>query len=600
MRPASSSMAVAGRRGRSSTFPAWHGAARAAVVGAIGLVTATAVACAPVATTTVADGPMVDVGRLAIGAEAAVVSVDGHATQVGIDVMRAGGNAIDAAIAVGFALAVTHPQAGNIGGGGFMVLHLADENRYTTLDFREMAPGASDPQMYLGEDGRPVRGLNYVGWQAPGVPGTVAGFAKAHAQWGKLSWARLLRPAIRLAEEGFLVNPYLAASFARVAQTFQRFDGSAAAFLRDGRPYQAGDMLVQPDLAWSLRQIAEHGPSAFYEGEIADRIVAAMEANDGLITKEDLAAYVAHEREPIRGTYRGYEVISMPPPSSGGTILVEMLNMLETFDFTGLEPESPEVVHLLAETMRQAYLDRATHLGDADFADVPVERLISKTYGRELASSVPRDHARASADLGEMILVAAESPETTHYSVVDGSGNAVSLTYTIEAGFGAKVVAPGTGFLLNNEMGDFNAWPGVTDERGYIGTDANLIEPRKRPLSSMTPTILAREGRPVALIGSPGGKTIINTVLRVIVGLVDFEQGLVDAVATARVHHQWMPDRLSLEPTFDPATVERLRQMGHELGRSRLQGDAHCIYIYDDGARLAVADARRAGSAAAY
>ncbi len=559
-----------------------------------------AVACAPVATTTVADGPMVDVGRLAIGAEAAVVSVDGHATQVGIDVMRAGGNAIDAAIAVGFALAVTHPQAGNIGGGGFMVLHLADENRYTTLDFREMAPGASDPQMYLGEDGRPVRGLNYVGWQAPGVPGTVAGFAKAHAQWGKLSWARLLRPAIRLAEEGFLVNPYLAASFARVAQTFQRFEGSAAAFLRDGRPYQAGDMLVQPDLAWSLRQIAEHGPSAFYEGEIADRIVAAMEANDGLITKEDLAAYVAHEREPIRGTYRGYEVISMPPPSSGGTILVEMLNMLETFDFTGLEPESPEVVHLLAETMRQAYLDRATHLGDADFADVPVERLTSKTYGRELASSVPRDHARASADLGEMILVAAESPETTHYSVVDGSGNAVSLTYTIEAGFGAKVVAPGTGFLLNNEMGDFNAWPGVTDERGYIGTDANLIEPRKRPLSSMTPTILAREGRPVALIGSTGGKTIINTVLRVIVGLVDFEQGLVDAVATARVHHQWMPDRLSLEPTFDPATVERLRQMGHELGRSRLQGDAHCIYIYDDGARLAVADARRAGSAAAY
>jgi gamma-glutamyltranspeptidase/glutathione hydrolase len=543
----------------------------------------------------------VDAGRTAIGSHGAVVSVDGHATQVGLQVLRDGGNAIDAAIAVGLALAVTHPQAGNLGGGGFMVIYLADEDRYTTMDFRERAPRAATATMYLGDDGRPVRGANYVGWRAVGVPGTVAGFATAHERWGKLPWRRLVEPAYELAAEGFLVAPYLAASFARVAATFRRYPSSAAAFLdADGNPYAAGTRFRQPDLAWSLGEIARGGADAFYRGPIAERLTTAMEQHGGLIDRTDLASYEPVEREPVRGSYRGYEIVSMGPPSSGGTALVEMLNILENFELAALDPRSPEVVHLLGESMRQAYLDRAIWLGDADFGDVPVATLTDKEYARGLADAVPRDRARSSAELGEAILTPPESEETTHYSVVDAAGNAVSTTYTIEAGFGAKVVAEGTGFLLNNEMGDFNEWPGVTNERGYVGTPPNQIAPGKRPLSSMTPTILARNGRPVALIGSPGGKTIINTVLRVISGIVDHGLTLPDAVDLPRVHHQWMPDLLRLEDGFPDATRERLTSLGHELGPARLQGDAHCIWVMPDGARLAVADRRRHGAAAAY
>lgn len=543
----------------------------------------------------------VDMGRMAIGASAAVVSVDGHATRAGLEILRSGGNAIDAAIGVGLALAVTHPQAGNIGGGGFMVLYLADEARFTTLDFREKAPSVASANMYLGQDGRPVRGMSHVGWQAVGVPGTVAGFAAAHARWGELPWERLVAPAIKLAREGFVVGPYLAGSLARVAPTLRRYEASAAAFLHpDGRAYEAGERLRQPDLAWSLEQIAQHGAEAFYRGAIATRLVAAMEANGGLISANDLAAYSAIERPPVTGTYRGHEIVSMGPPSSGGTVLVEMLNMLETVDVAAMDPNSPELVHQLAETMRQGYLDRALYLGDADHYDVPVQKLVSKEYAKSLAANIPSDRARRSADMGAAVLSPAESPETTHYSVVDAAGNAVSITYTIEAGFGAKVVAPGTGFLLNNEMGDFNEWPGVTNERGYIGTEPNQIAPGKRPLSSMTPTIVARDGRPIALVGSPGGKTIINTVLRVVVNLIDFGMDLPSAVDAPRAHHQWMPDQLRLEAGFPAATVDRLRELGHTVAPARIQGDTHCIYVYPDGARLAVADRRRSGAAAAY
>lgn len=541
-------------------------------------------------------------GSTAIGAEGAVVSVEGHATAIGLDVLREGGNAIDAAIAVGLALAVTHPQAGNLGGGGFMVIYLAEEERFTTLDFREMAPAAAHPELYLGEDGRPVRGANYVGWKAVGIPGTVAGFEQAHRKWGRLEWRRLVEPALDLARDGFLVDPYLASSFERVAPTFRRFESSAEAFLRaDGTSIAAGQRFRQPDLAWSLGQIADRGAEAFYRGPIAERLVAAMDANGGLITAEDLAGYRAVEREPVRGEYRGWEIISMGPPSSGGTVLVEMLNLLENFELAELEPEGPELVHRMTEAMRQAYHDRARFLGDADFGDVPVERLTSKSYAEELAADIASDRARSSAELGAPILTPAESMETTHYSIVDGDGNAVSTTYTIEAGFGAKVVAPGTGFLLNNEMGDFNEWPGVTDERGRIGTEPNLIAPGKRPLSSMTPTILARDGRPIALIGSPGGKTIINTVLRIIVNVVDFGMSLPDAVAAPRFHHQWMPDTLFVEAAFPESVRDALRALGHEVRAGfRVQGDAHTIWIYPDGARLAVADRRRSGAAAAY
>ena len=369
----------------------------------------TAIACGPVSAPPVSES-LVDVGHGAIGASGAVVSVDGHATQIGLEVLKAGGNAIDAAIAVGLALAVTYPQAGNLGGGGFMVIYLEDEERYTTLDFREKAPEAATPTMYMGQDNRPIDGLNGRGWLAVGVPGTVAGFAKAHRQWGRLPWSRLVQPAIRLASDGFFVNPGLAASFARVAEVLGQFPGSAGAFLHaDGSPYEAGELFVQPDLAWSLRQLAAYGEDAFYRGGIADRLVAGMEATGGLITRADLDSYTAVERPPVRGTYRGDEIISMGPPSSGGTALIEMLNILETFDLSRLDESSSEFLHLQIEAMRQAYLDRAQHLGDADFVTVPIKRLTSKTYAAEVAEVIPRDHARKSADLGGEILVAAES-----------------------------------------------------------------------------------------------------------------------------------------------------------------------------------------------
>jgi gamma-glutamyltranspeptidase/glutathione hydrolase len=538
---------------------------------------------------------------LAIGSNGAVASVDGFATDIGLEVLKDGGNAIDAAIAVGFALAVTHPAAGNIGGGGFMTIYLADEDRYTNFDFRERAPLAATPDMYLGEDGTPVRGLNYRGWLAPGVPGTVAGFELAHDTYGRLQWGRLVEPAVRLAEDGILLTPYLAESLANAAETFEPFPATKKAFLRpDGTPHSSGDLLQQPDLAWSLSQIKEHGAAAFYTGEIGQRLTAGMAENGGLITMEDLAAYEAEEREPVRGTYRGYEIISMPPPSSGGTILIEMLNILETFDLSPYDANDPAAIHLMVEAMRQGYLDRATYLGDADFVEVPVDRLTSKEYAREVAAGIEPLRARRSADLGAEILVASESPETTHYSVVDAWGNVVSTTYTIEAGYGSRAMAEGTGFLLNNEMSDFNVWPGVTDHRGFIGTEPNQIAPGKRMLSSMTPTIVAKDGKPMLVVGSPGGKTIINTVFRVIVNVIDFGLSLPDAVRAPRVHHQWMPDNVRLEAASSPEAVDTLRRFGHDASGRGLQGDAHCIFIYPDGARLAVADPRRNGAAGAY
>lgn len=547
--------------------------------------------------------PLESIGHVAVGARGAVVSVDGFATQVGLEVLEDGGSAVDAAVAVGFALAVTHPAAGNLGGGGFMVLYLAAEDRYTTLDFREKAPLAATRDMYLGEDGRPVRGLNRRGWLAPGVPGTVAGFWKAHGQWGELPWQRLVDPAVRLADEGIRLAPYLAESLVDVAPTFEGFPASQEAFFKpDGSAYEVGELLRQPDLAWTLRQIRDGGADAFYRGEIARRLARAMEENGGLIDLEDLDRYEAVEREPIVGTYRGFDIVSMGPPSSGGVAIVEMLNILENFELDAHGPNAPETVHLLVEAMRQAYLDRATHLGDVDFVNVPIERLTSKEYAAEAAATIPRSRARRSAELGETILSPPESTETTHYSVVDEAGNMVSLTYTIEAGYGSRAMAPGTGFLLNNEMGDFNAWPGVTDERGrYIGTEPNLIAPEKRMLSSMSPTIVGRQGKPILAVGSPGGKSIINTVLRVIVNVIDFEMVLPDAVAAPRVHHQWLPDAVWMEEGFPAATRGVLARMGHTLDDDRdVQGDAHCIFVTPEDALLAVADSRRSGAAAAY
>lgn len=551
----------------------------------------------PVATSVAVAGA----DNVAFGSAGAVATVDAYATQVGIDVLKDGGNAIDAAIAVGFALAVTHPAAGNIGGGGFMTIYVADEDRYTTFDFREKAPLAATANMYMLDDGTADRGGGHVGWTAVGVPGTVAGFALAHERLGSLPWQRLVQPAVELAGDGIVLGSYLAGSLASAARRFEPYPASLHAFQRaDGTPYEAGETLVQPDLAWSLQQIAADGPEAFYRGEIAERLTAAMADNGGLITMEDLAAYEAKEREPIRGTYRGYEIISMPPPSSGGTVLVEMLNILENFDLSGYQATDAEVAHLLIEAMRQGYLDRATYLGDADFIDVPLGMLTAKEYAAEKAALIAPGEARSSTALGAAIITAPESPETTHYSVVDAAGNVVSTTYTIEQGYGSKAMAPGTGFLLNNEMGDFNTWPGMTRGRN-IGTEPNLIAPGKRMLSSMTPTIVARDGKPIMAVGSPGGKTIINTVLRVVVNVIDFDMSLQDAVAAPRIHHQWLPDSTSLEGDFPAASLEALAAMGHVLSERRgIQGDAHSIFILPDGTRVAVADPRRNGAAAAY
>ena len=539
--------------------------------------------------------------NVAAGSSAAVASVDAHATQIGLEVMRDGGNAIDAAIAVGFALAVTHPAAGNIGGGGFMTIYVAAEDRYTTFDFREKAPLAATANMYMLPDGTEDRGGGHVGWTAVGVPGTVAGFALAHERLGTLPWERLVEPAVRLAGDGIVLGEYLADGLSGAARRFEDYPASLEVFLKpDGTPYAAGETLVQPDLAWSLQQIAEGGPDAFYRGEIAGRLTRAMADNGGLITMEDLAAYEAQERAPIRGTYRGYDIVSMGPPSSGGVALVEMLNILENFELGNHQASDPEVAHLMIEAMRQGYLDRATYLGDMDFVDVPTARLTSKEYAAEKAALIPLDHARGSEELGAAVLTPPESTETTHYSVVDAAGNVVATTYTLEQSYGSKAMAPGTGFLLNNEMGDFNTWPGPT--RGSnIGTDANLIAPGKRMLSSMTPTIVARDGRPIAAIGSPGGKTIINTVLRLVVNLVDFDMSLADAVAAPRLHHQWMPDEATLEETFPDAVLTALAALGHTLNDRRgIQGDAHSVFIAPDGTRIAVADPRRSGAAMAY
>ena len=447
-----------------------------------------------------------------------VVSQNRIASEVGAEVLREGGNAVDAAVATAFALAVTHPTAGNIGGGGFLVWRprTGDPLAY---DFREKAPASATPDMWL-RDGEYSFELHHLSHRAVGVPGTVAGLRLAWEQQGSLPWERLVRPAVELAEEGFEVTHGLAASLARVLDRMGRYPASVAQFSKDGVPYEAGEILRQPDLAASLERILENGVAGFYEGRTAELLVAEMEAGDGLITHEDLKAYRAVVRAPIRSTYRGVEIISMPPPSSGGTVLALMLNILEGYDLAENGFGSAQNLHLMAEAMRRAYADRALHLGDPDFNPaIPIARLTSKNYAEELRGTI-RDGS-ASVSSPTSFEWGAESGETTHFSVVDRERNAVSLTYTLEFGYGSGIVVPGAGFLLNNEMGDFNGAPGLTDERGLIGTDPNLAEGGKRMLSSMTPTIVTKDGELFMVTGTPGGRTIINTVMQTILNVVD-------------------------------------------------------------------------------
>ena len=530
-----------------------------------------------------------------------VVCVSTPACDAGASVLAKGGNAVDAAVATAFALAVTYPSAGNIGGGGFMIVR-TPAGKVTSFDYRERAPLTSTQTMYLGPDGQIVRALTNAGYLAPGVPGTVRGLELAHKKFGKLPWKDLVAPAVSLAE-GFTMSASLARSLNREIQgPMAPFPASLAAFGKPGGgDWVEGDRLVQSDLAKTLRAIAKDGPNAFYKGWIADRIAQDMKANGGLITKQDLAAYKARERTPIRGTYKGYEIVSMPPPSSGGVALIEMLNILEAYDLKAKGLLTPPALHLQIEAMRRAYVDRARYLGDPDFVDVPVAKLTSKDHARTVATSIDETKASASVGLGKDILTApaTEPDETTHFSVIDRDGLAVTNTYTLEGGFGSHVVVKGAGFLLNNEMGDFNRKPGETNLTGDIGTAANLIAPGKRMLSSMTPTMVVRDGKLVLITGSPGGRTIINTVFTIVLGVTEYGLNGRQAVDLARMHHQWLPDRATLEVGAVPeATVAALKAMGHEIRIQGRQGDAHSIWIAPDGTAYGVEDKRTPDSKA--
>ena len=520
-----------------------------------------------------------------------VVSEQWRASEVGRDVLAAGGNAVDAAIATGLALAVTHPAAGNVGGGGFMVIRFPNGTT-TAIDFREKAPLAADPDMWLDENGEYSAQMHHYSHKAVGVPGTVAGFDKAHKLYGSMNWERLVYPSVVLAEDGFEVSEGLAGGLSRLIGRMERYPATVAAFSNSGTALQEGELLVQSDLGQTLRRVMLSGRDGFYRGETARLIAEEMARGGGLITEADLELYQARERAPVRGSYRGYEIISMPPPSSGGVAMVTMLNILEGYDLSSMGHNTTPYIHLLAESMRRAFRDRAQYLADADFVDVPLQRLTSKEHAREIGRDISLERATASAP--SQIAQGYESTETTHYSVVDGNGMAVSVTYTLEAGYGSGIVVPGAGFLLNNEMGDFNAGPGLTDERGLIGTTPNLARPQQRMLSSMTPSIVAKDGRLVAVVGSPGGRTIINTVLQVVLNVIDFGMNIQEAVNAPRLHHQWLPDRIRIEEDgTSPYTVEQLQAMGHTVQMGGRQGLAHSIMIdARTGERLGAADPR--------
>jgi len=507
-----------------------------------------------------------------------VISASDIASRIGAAVLTDGGNAVDAAVATAFALAVTHPTAGNIGGGGFL-LHRAATGDIAAYDFREAAPASAAPTMFL-KDGKYDADIHHNSYLSVGVPGTVAGLHLAWKEKGRLPWKRLVEPAVALARNGFPVSDGLARSLAAVLPLMQKYPSSVAQFSKNGVPYSEGEVFKQPVLASTLQRIASEGPAGFYDGSTAAAFERDMRAHGGLITREDLKRYTAVRRTPIRGTYRGLEVIAMPPPTSGGVALIEMLNILEAYDLSSMSAGSAAAVHLMAESMKRAFADRAAWLGDPDFnQDMPITRLLSKSYARDLQKTINLERAAKSSPA--TFEWPRESAETTHLSIVDSERNAVSMTYTLEQAYGVKIVLPGGGFLLNNEMGDFNAGPGLTTSEGLIGTSPNLAQPGKRILSSMSPTILVKDGRLFMVTGSPGGRTIINTVLETIVNVVDFGMNAQEAVDAGRFHHQWLPDRITYERfSLSPDTVAALRAKGHEVVEGGNQGVAEVI-VYD-------------------
>jgi gamma-glutamyltranspeptidase/glutathione hydrolase len=512
-----------------------------------------------------------------------VITQSEIASEIGFQVIRNGGNAVDAAVATALAMAVTHPTAGNIGGGGFIVYRSAAGDA-TTFDFREVAPTGSHPQMWLVNDKYDTQ-LHHNSHRAVGVPGTVAGLHLAWKTHGSKPWKDLVEPSVQLARDGFEMSDGLARSLKRQVETsFKKYPASLAQFSKNGTPYEAGELFKQPDLARSLQRIADQGPAGFYEGETAALIEKEMKANSGLITREDLKNYQAKQRAPIKGTYRGYEIIGMPPPSSGGIAVQLILNILEGYDLKANGAGSAQNIHLMAEAMRRAFAERAQHLADPDFVKtMPIDRLVSKDYAAQLRKTI--NPSQASKSSPTTFTFTTESPETTHISIVDAQRNAVSLTYTLEAGYGSKIVVPGAGFLLNNEMGDFNAGPGLTNESGLIGTDSNLAQPGKRMLSSMSPTIIAKDGKLFMVTGTPGGRTIINTVLQTILNVIDYGMNAQEAVDFGRMHHQWLPDRISYEEHgFSPDTIAILKRMGHTVQQGGNQGADQVIVVnQEDG-----------------
>ena len=536
---------------------------------------------------------------VARGSKAAVVTAEPRATQIGLDVLQKGGNAVDAAVAVALALAVTHPQAGNLGGGGFLLIRMAD-GRTTALDFRERAPKSAHADMYLKADGSVDQDKVQFGSTAAGVPGSPAGLYHALQMFGTRKLGVLAAPAIRLAREGFAVDHFLAADLRESKQELGRFESTRKVFFRDGEPLAQGDVLVQTDLAATLERFAANGPDGFYKGKTAELIVAQMQRDGGFVTAADLADYTVRDRAPLVGSYRGHEVLTMPPVSSGGVALLQMLNMLSGYDLKALGFGGSESIHLLSEVMRRAYADRSRWLGDPDHYQVPVDGLIGAEYAAKLRASIDRDKVSAVAPgvpPGKQ-----ESDDTTHFSIVDEAGNAVACTTTINSTFGAMVVVDGAGFLLNNEMDDFSAKPGVPNQFGLVGGKANAIAPGKRMLSSMTPTIVSKDGELRLVLGAPGGGRIITAVLQTLLNVVDHGMGLEQAVRAPRVHHQWLPDELVWEPLALPPDVRAaLAKKGHTFAaRPRGIGQMFAIQVHKDGTRVGVCDHRSGGAAAAY
>jgi gamma-glutamyltranspeptidase / glutathione hydrolase len=518
------------------------------------------------------------------GRHGMVATQEETATRIGLEVLQQGGNAVDAAVTVGFALAVTLPRAGNLCGGGFMLVHDAANGDTVSIDYREKAGGNAFRDMFLDEEGNADPEKSRYSGLAAGVPGTVAGLALALERYGTISLAQAIAPGIELAEQGIVVSEGLAASLDGAGDRLRKWPSSAKIFLKaGGAPYQPGETLVQRDLAASLRLITEQGPDALYRGPIGHKIVAAIARAGGNLTIADLRSYQPVVRAPVRGDYRGYEIVSMPPPSSGGVHIVQILNTLEGFPIGSLGHNGAETIHLMAEAMKFAYADRSEYLGDPDFVDVPVAALTSKAYAAHLRSLIDRNRARAAAEIKPGDRALFEGSNTTHFSVVDGAGNAVANTYTINFSYGTGLVAEGTGILLNNELDDFSAKHGVPNAYGLIGGDANAVGPNKRPLSSMSPTIVLRQGKPFLVTGSPGGSRIISTVLQIIMNVIDHGMNIAEATYASRIHHQWLPDELRIEEGLSPDTIRLLEQMGHEVSVQDAMGSTQSIMITEAG-----------------